>query len=156
MYAYTDMLMYTLPSPRYNYYENSDYTVIQDNVLGKVNEVIGALGFYPVASQTALLASMKITQNGVLLLGLIFSVLIILFVGISTLLIYSLLLATVEKKTFTNGVLRLVGLRKIGFIVTIIFQSTIFVIPSLVVGTAGSIPALYYLYEYLFTENMGF
>jgi len=31
-------------------------------------------------------------------------------VAISTLLIYSLLLITVQKKTFVNGVLRLVGL----------------------------------------------
>jgi hypothetical protein len=96
MYSYADMLMYTLPSPRYSYYENSDYDVIQANVLAKVNEVINSLGFYPVTSQTALLSSMKVTQNGVLLLGLVFSILIILFVGISTILIYSLLLATVE------------------------------------------------------------
>jgi hypothetical protein len=47
-YAYADLLMYTLDSPRYEWYENSDYQVIQNNVLTQVNEAVDSLGFYPV------------------------------------------------------------------------------------------------------------
>ncbi len=51
----------------------------------------------------------------ILLLGLVFDVLLIIFVVISCLLIYSLLLISVETKTFETGVMRLVGLTKKGY-----------------------------------------
>jgi hypothetical protein len=92
--------MYTLDSPRYEWYENSDYVVIQENVLGQVNEAVGALGFYPVHTDEPLLSSMQIYQYAVLFIGLIFGLLNVLFISISTLLIYSLLQISVEKKTF--------------------------------------------------------
>jgi hypothetical protein len=79
-------------------------------VLTNVDEVVDALGMYPVTTSTELLTSMQYYQYAVLFLGMIFNLLNIMFVAISTLLIYSLLLITVQKKTFTNGVLRLVGL----------------------------------------------
>jgi len=46
------------------------------------------------------------------MLGLIFGIIIILFVVISILLIYSLLMISVETKGFETGVLRLVGMSK--------------------------------------------
>lgn len=52
--------MYTLESPRYAWYENSDYQVIQKNVLEQVNLAIDALGFYPVQSDEPLLQVMQI------------------------------------------------------------------------------------------------
>jgi hypothetical protein len=42
------MLMYTLPKPRYDYYQDSDYEVIQANVLNEVDKLVGDLGMYPV------------------------------------------------------------------------------------------------------------
>ena len=50
----------------------------------------------------------------VMFIGLIFDVLLIIFVIVATLLVFSLLLISVESKTFENGVLRLVGLNKLG------------------------------------------
>jgi len=55
---------------------------------------------------------MQLLSTATLLLGLIFSIVIILFIVISVLLIYSLLMISIETKTFENGVLRLVGLSK--------------------------------------------
>ena len=52
----------------------------------------------------------------VLFIGLIFDILMIIFVVVSILLIYSLLLISVETKTFAIGVMRLVGLTKTGFV----------------------------------------
>ena len=43
-------------------------------------------------------------------MGLIFDIIILLFVIISVLLIYSLLMISVETKTFEIGVMRMVGL----------------------------------------------
>ena len=52
----------------------------------------------------------------VMFIGLIFDVLLLIFVIVSCLLIYSLLLISVETKTFEIGVMRLIGLTKAGFI----------------------------------------
>ena len=60
-------------------------------------------------------------QYAVLMIGLVFNILIILFIIISVLLIYSLLMITTETKTFDYGVMRLVGLSNYGF-VSLIFM----------------------------------
>jgi len=98
----------------------------------------------------SLLETMKYTSAASLLLGLLFGIIVILFVVISVLLIYSLLMISVETKTFENGVLRLVGLSKINCISMILIQSFIFVIPSITIGYMASIPALMYIYHFLF------
>jgi len=57
-----------------------------------------------------LLMTMDLLSYAVLLLGLVFGIIALLFIVISVLLIYSLLMISVETKTFESGVLRLVGL----------------------------------------------
>jgi hypothetical protein len=64
--------MYTLPAPRYSWYETSDYHLMQSRVLEHLDIITGDFGFYPVLSQSNLLTSMKTYQNGVLLIGMIF------------------------------------------------------------------------------------
>lgn len=56
------------------------------------------------------LNEMKDLSTGVLFLGLVFDIIILLFVVISILLIYSLLMISVESKSFEMGVMRMVGL----------------------------------------------
>ena len=85
-----------------------------------------------------------------MLLGLIFSIIVILFIVISILLIYSLLMISIETKTYENGVLRLVGLSKANCIQMIIVQSLLFVLPSIIFAYAAAFPALMELYKYLF------
>ena len=58
------------------------------------------------------LEDMKTYSKMLILLSLVFSVVTILFVAISTLLVYSLLMISMETKTFENGVMRLTGLSK--------------------------------------------
>lgn len=78
----------------------------------------------------------------VLFLGLIFDLIILLFMIISILLIYSLLMINVETKSFEIGVMRMVGLNKKGLIIMILIQSFLFVIPALFFGFLLSVPAL--------------
>lgn len=63
---------------------------------------------------------MQSYSYAVLFIGLIFDVLLMIFIVVSCLLIYSLLLISVETKAFETGVMRLVGLTKRGFIGMII------------------------------------
>ena len=58
------------------------------------------LGFYDIESDMPLLLDMSLLSYAVLLLGIVFDVIIILFISISILLIYSLLMVSVETKTF--------------------------------------------------------
>lgn len=53
---------------------------------------------------------------------------------ISVLLIYSLLMISVESKSFELGVMRMVGLSKINVMMLVVFQSFTFVIPSIIAG----------------------
>lgn len=74
----------------------------------------------------------------------------LLFVVISVLLIYSLLMISVETKTFENGVFRMLGLSKGNCISMILIQSFMFVVPSIITAYIVSIPTLWYVYTFMF------
>lgn len=92
----------------------------------------------------------------VMFIGLIFDVLLLIFVIVSCLLIYSLLLISVETKGFEIAVMRLVGLTKVGFIGMILTQAFMFIIPSVILGFVLALPSIYFLYQVLFDEDLGF
>lgn len=96
-----------------------------------------------------LLYEMQILSYGILLLGLIFDIILILLIIVSVLLIYSLLMITVEHKTFESGIMRLIGLTKAGYVQSILLQSTLFVLPSIVCAFFASPAALYFLFKKL-------
>jgi len=89
-------------------------------------------------------------------LGLIFNILLLIFVVVSCLLIYSLLLISVETKTFEIGVMRLTGLTKGGFIGMIMTQAAMFVLPSVILGFLLALPCIYGIYKILFSDDLGF
>ena len=99
---------------------------------------------------------MEIYQYQLMFIGLIFDVIVILFVIVAILLIYSLLLISVETKTFEIGIMRLVGLSKNSFIGMIFTQSYFFVLPAVLFGFALYLPAMMLIYSFLFTDELGF
>lgn len=155
IYELSDFMMMTLPSPRIDYYKSSNYFDIQKGVTGYANEIIEALGFFPVRMDLDVLKQMETFSQAILFLGLIFDIIILLFVILSVLLIYSLLMISVESKTFEFGVMRMVGLSKTGIVNMVLLQSFMFVLPSVIFGFLFSAPALMGLYRVLFTEDMG-
>ena len=56
------------------------------------------------------LSEMEISSNTILMIGLVFEMIISLFVVLSILLVYSLLKLSVEQKMFDSGVMRALGL----------------------------------------------
>ena len=88
-------------------------------------------------------------------IGLIFDIVLVMFVIVSVLLIYSLLMISIETKTHEIGIMRLVGLSKPGFIGMILIQSTCFVIPSLFSAFICSMPCIWLVYSQLFSQNIG-
>jgi hypothetical protein len=52
----SDYIMMTLPSPRVDFYQSSDYYKIQREVTGYANTIIEALGFFPVGMEMEVLS----------------------------------------------------------------------------------------------------
>ena len=79
-------------------------------------DIVGALGFSKIEVSLDLLKVMEIFSQAMMFMGLTFDMIILLFIGLSVLLIYSLLMISVESKTFEFGVMRMQGLNKSGLI----------------------------------------
>ena len=99
---------------------------------------------------------MSTLSYAVLFIGLIFDILLIMFIIVACLLIYSLLMISVETKTFEIGVMRLVGLSKSGFVAMIFTQAGMFVLPAVVLGFLCALPCIFLIYDLLFTADLGF
>lgn len=152
---YADTFVMTLPSPRTSYYESVNYDDTQRVVTEYANEVTDALGYYPVTIDLAILSDMQGYAQAVLFMGLIFDIIILLFIIIAILLIYSLLMISVETKTFEMGVIRMVGLSKLGITSMVFLQGTFFVAPAIFLGFILCSPVLRLIYGYLFTADLG-
>ena len=150
------MLVMTLPSPRYEFYQEQSFDTIQNNVLAVTDKLTTKLGFYPMNTRLDLLHQMSIYSYAVLFIGLIFDILLIMFIIVAILLIYSLLMITVETKAFEIGVMRLVGLSKSSFVAMIFTQAACFVFPAVILGFAFAIPCIFLIYKLLFTSDLGF
>ena len=151
---YAAMLMVMLPEPRLDFYESPAYAQIKANVETHMNELTDAVGLYPVATTNALLSQMQIFSFALLFIGLVFNILLIIFVIISVLLIYSLLMITTETKTFDTGVMRLLGLTSKGFVAMILTQGIMFVLPSIISAYISAYPILYLLFMKVFKNDL--
>ena len=96
---YVNILIGTLPGQRYEFYEDSDFGKVKSNVVTELNKIDDALGFYNIRSKTDLLQNLEPYSYAILFIGLIFNILLIIFVVVAILLIYSLLMISVETKT---------------------------------------------------------
>jgi len=152
---YADQLAMTLPAPRAEYYASSNFDVTQRLVTQYANEVTDALGYYPVLIDLGTLSQMKNYATAVLFMGLIFDIIILLFIIIAVLLIYSLLMISVETKTFEMGVIRMLGLSKNGVIGMVLLQALMFVAPAISLGFILAAPVLKPIYTYLLADNLG-
>lgn len=98
---------------------------------------------------------MALSNFAIVFIGLVFNILIILFVVISVLLIYSLLMITTETKAFDIGVMRLVGLSNYGFVAMVFVQAVMFVLPSIIFAYMCSFPSLWVIFN-IFLEGKNF
>jgi ABC-type antimicrobial peptide transport system permease subunit len=148
------LLMMTLPGDRDSYYQDSDVAVIRGNVYAYTDEISEALGFFPLTANNAVLDEMTLFNFALLFIGLIFDIVIILFVMISVLLIYSLLMITTETKTFDIGIMRLIGLSSSGFVAMVFIQAVMFVLPSIIFAYICAYPALWGIFKKMFGNNL--
>lgn len=93
---------------------------MKSRVTKEVSNIATRFGFYNEYSKLYLLDDLEELQLAVVMLGCVFNVILIILCAISILLIYSLLMVSVEKKTFDNGVLRMVGVSKTDCILSVL------------------------------------
>lgn len=109
----------TMTAPRMNFYAHSNFDQTQEGITGEVNRFIKDVGFFPVNAKMPILTEMFKFNIAILLFSLIFDVVLLIFIVISVLLIYSLLMIGVETKTFETGIMRMVGVSKKGLMAMI-------------------------------------
>lgn len=130
----SDYMILALPRPRQTWYKNNNYAEVQRLVTGYTNQIVHDLGFFSIRLDLDLLGDLELFSQATMFLGLIFDVVTFLFVVLSVLLIYSLLMISVEGKSFEFGVLRMAGLSQSGIVTLVLTQAFLFVIPSVIVG----------------------
>lgn len=74
------------------------------------------MGYYPVQITSGILDRIDTLEMGILVVNLIFNLVKSILIVISILIIYSLLMVSVESKNFEIAVIRMVGLEKNGII----------------------------------------
>jgi ABC-type antimicrobial peptide transport system permease subunit len=99
------------------------------------------------------LEDMQLFSLGILFFHLIFDIVEMIFILISVLLIYSLLLIRLESKTLETGIMRMVGLSKSGIVLMIFLQCVMFVLPAIILGFILCFPSLALAYSYIFNAS---
>ena len=90
-----------------------------------------------------------------LLFNLIFGIILTIFMAIAMLLIYSLMILSIETKTLENGLIRMIGASKHQLIALLFLQTTIFtVVPAIVLAMSVSLPILLFTYQTVFKEHL--
>jgi len=140
---YADIIIFNFPN-RQDIYMNSNSEKIQQEVIKMSTEITSALGVFPYYLNLPLSDSISTHKYIQLFLGIILNLIIAVVFILSTILIYNLLMVTLETKTFEFGVIRMIGLSKPGLAKLILIQALSFVIPGIILGIGVSIPLLMY------------
>ncbi|KAL0483814.1 hypothetical protein AKO1_014032 [Acrasis kona] len=143
-YALTVVAKY---SERYKTYLRTEKEMDID-ILNLTNSISRTMGVsYPVTATLPLAVALKGTRFISMFLDQIFTGVVLMLAVLGIILIFALLLANVEEKTYEYGMLRALGLKQNTLIQVIMSQSMYFAIPGVVIGMALSV-SLNFLVSY--------
>ena len=126
-------LYFSFPD-RLTFYKDPVFDNIQRSVVKYGSILNYQLGFNQIHSSFYLLDFLYSNRFVSLFLGLIINIIITVLSALSIILIYSLLLINVENRTFEIGVMRIIGMTKIGIISLILMQSFSYALPGWIIG----------------------
>lgn len=127
-------VLLNLPSPRFDFYRSTTFATNARSVVAWSSDTLFLLGFDQVDAILPCLRELQATNFASAFLGLMLNIVIILLTLISTLLIYSLLMISVEARTFELGIYRMVGMRRAGLLQMILVHAWMFAVPAWVLG----------------------
>uniref|UniRef100_A0A7S4JAS7 ABC3 transporter permease C-terminal domain-containing protein n=1 Tax=Guillardia theta TaxID=55529 RepID=A0A7S4JAS7_GUITH len=134
LYEYAQYVCYNLPPPRSVFYMKNDYSVVQTKVLHMMSRLVTKIGFEYIDASIMLLGELRVLRTVSIFLGLIISIIIVALVFLLCLLMYSLLIISVENRAFDLGVLRMVGMTRRGVIRLLLLQTFLTSIPGWAIG----------------------
>lgn len=130
-----------LPAPRIEAYLTSSYQVVHDRLISFSNRVIFKLGIAQVGVDMPVLRGLAGTEMVSLFLGLILNVIIFILLFLSVVLIYSLLMISVETRTFEMGILRMIGMTRPSLVSMLLVQAFAYALPAWIIGMLCALAA---------------
>lgn len=116
--------------------------------------MITLLGVYPVTAKMYLLEYFYTLSKAIMIFNLIFKIIIEVFTLISILLLNSLLMIGIEKKSYEIGLFRMIGETKIGAVTMIMIQAFMFTLPAIFCAFVVIIPILSIIYSQVFDRSL--
>jgi len=148
-------IIINLPSPRSEAYLSSNYDTIQAKVTGYTSKAVERLGYFPIETDMPILQAMQPMNLFSTSFGIILSVIIFFLTMISIMLNYTLLMSTVESRSFEIAIQRMLGSTKAGVVKLIVVQSFTYIIPAYMFGIFFSFMILLAISETVFKEQLG-
>jgi ABC-type antimicrobial peptide transport system permease subunit len=135
---YAPTVAVNVAEPRYALYADADVDAVQHSVVEFASQLVErAGGAQSVRAQLPILHTLEDTLRWFsLFLGVILNVVVALLLFLSSLLIYSLLMVSVETRTRQLGILRMIGMRRSQLVRLLLTQALGFAVPSVCVGLA--------------------
>lgn len=138
-YEYAQLVYFNIPPSRTDAYNNNNYDTTQKVITGIASDIFYLLGFDQIATSMPILGYMYGIRFMGLFLGLILNMIITVLTLLSIVLIYSLLMINVETKKFEMGVLRMLGVKRVGIIQLVLMQSLTYGIPGTIAGIIAGV-----------------
>ena len=145
LYEHANHVLLNLRPNRIDTYMSTNYDDIQDTVVNWASSVMYYASFPQLSISMPILTSLYGFRFFSLFLGLILSIILTILFILSTMLIYSLLMISIETRTFELGVHRMVGMTTSGIINMLLVQACSYSIPAWVIGLVISQIAAAYL-----------
>jgi ABC-type antimicrobial peptide transport system permease subunit len=123
-----------LPPERVEVYIDSNYDNIQRRLVAFISQAMYYSSFPEIDVELDLLNSLFRIRFFTLYLGLILSVVLTILFILATMLIYSLLMISIETRTFELGVHRMVGMTRCGLVQMLLTQAISFALPAWIAG----------------------
>ena len=115
---------------------------MQDEVTSFASRIAERLGVFPYEIALPVYEVLFGLRFGSLFLGITLNIIVFVLFLLSLILVYNLLMVTVETRTFEVGVMRMVGLSKRGIIELIFIQTMTFTLPGILIGFMLAFPLL--------------
>jgi hypothetical protein len=137
-YALAQSVGFNFPPPRVSRYLSHDNKKVTVSVLKFVSRLTALLGYDKVDVDLTVLRELRELRIVAMFLGLIVNLIVMALSGLLCLLIYSLLMVSVETRTFDLGVSRMVGMTRKGVVQLLVVQTLLQSIPGWAMGLVAA------------------
>ena len=137
-YSLAQSVSFNFPPPRVNRYLSHDYAEVTGRVLKFVARLTALLGYDKIEVDLTLLRELKELSIVAMFLRLVVNMIVMALSGLLCLLIYSLLMVSVETRTFDLGVSRMVGMTRRRVVQLLVVQTLLQSIPGWCMGLVAA------------------